>query len=64
MNPRSTESASPAVLVPRAGRLRDFSRGLSLVGVLACLALAWWWLATHHFIGEPTEVTMPSTGAR
>ena len=23
--------------------------------MLACLALAWWWLSTHHFTGDSHE---------
>ncbi len=40
---------------PRANRLQAAIRSLSLVAVLACLALAWWWLSTHHFTGDSHE---------
>jgi cobalt-zinc-cadmium efflux system membrane fusion protein len=38
-------------------RLEAATRAASVVAVLACLALAWWWLATHHFAGEGHEAS-------
>jgi cobalt-zinc-cadmium efflux system membrane fusion protein len=48
-------SAQTAAHAAPAGRFAAAARGLSLVIVLASLALAWWWLATHHFAGGDHE---------
>jgi cobalt-zinc-cadmium efflux system membrane fusion protein len=48
-------ASEPATSSSRPGMLAAAGRGLSLVAVLACLALAWWWLATHHFAGGDHE---------
>ena len=51
MPPTQTTAAPSA----RTHPLQAAVRGLSLVTVLACLGLAWWWLATHHLTGGPDE---------
>ncbi|MFM1905159.1 MAG: hypothetical protein RLZZ440_3059, partial [Planctomycetota bacterium] len=58
-------ASDPVASSSRPGILAAAGRGLSLVAVLACLALAWWWLATHHFTGGDHEpVTDEATTAR
>lgn len=49
------QSHGPVAHAASSTPLQTVFRGLSLVAVLACLALAWWWLATHHFAGGPHE---------
>ena len=50
-------TTEPSSQPSRAAWFQAASRGVSIITVLACLALAWWWLATHHFTGGSHEET-------
>jgi cobalt-zinc-cadmium efflux system membrane fusion protein len=47
--------STPHVHGTRPNWLRASIRGLSLISILTCLGLAWWWLATHHFTDDSRE---------
>ena len=55
MTQHPVSSPTSAAHPPQPTRLQSAIRGVSLVAVLACLGLAWWWLSNHHLTEDSPE---------